>query len=188
MADGLTVRATSTANATIVILRVFIVAPRNESALDPLGASFHNSIDQQRRESEAGLRSQPRDEVSFLEWSSKGERNLARATHVCHTLSRHDEGVSFMAVLIEDVFPAVITIDLLDALTDDVGVDAKLPPGAFMHLHFERDGRAHGVDVWDSIEAHELFVESTLMPALGKLAARKRHRSFPAGRARGNDH
>jgi len=78
-----------------------------------------------------------------------------------------------MAVLIEDVFPAAITIDLLDAVTDDVGVDARLPPGLFMHLHYEKDGRAHGVDVWDSLEAHEQFVESTLMPALGKLAAAK---------------
>jgi hypothetical protein len=76
-----------------------------------------------------------------------------------------------MAVLIEDVFPAAITIDLLDAVTDDMDVDANLPPGAIMHLHFEKDGRAHGVDVWDSVEAYELFVESTLMPALGKIAA-----------------
>src|SRR5271155_1656795 len=76
-----------------------------------------------------------------------------------------------MSVLIVDVFPAPITIELLDALADDVGVDAELPPGLFVHLHFEKDGRAHGVDVWDSIEAHDLFVESTLMPALGTLAA-----------------
>jgi hypothetical protein len=47
----------------------------------------------------------------------------------------------------------------------------QLDAGAFMHLHFEKDVRAHGVDVWDSIEAYELFTESTLMPALGKVAA-----------------
>jgi hypothetical protein len=58
-----------------------------------------------------------------------------------------------MTVLIEDVFPVGVTIELLDAVTDEMGVDAKLPPGAITHLHFENDGRAHGVDVWDSVEA-----------------------------------
>ena len=76
-----------------------------------------------------------------------------------------------MAVLIEDVFPVGVTIDLLDAVTDEMDVDVKLPPGGFLHLHFEKDGRAHGVDVWDSVEAYQQFVESTLMPAMGKVAA-----------------
>ena len=76
-----------------------------------------------------------------------------------------------MAVLIEEVFPAGLTIELLDAVTDEMGVDAKLPPGGVMHVHFERDGRAHGVDVWDSVGAHDEFVQSTLMPAMGKVAA-----------------
>ena len=76
-----------------------------------------------------------------------------------------------MAVLIEDVFPVGITIELLDAVTDEMGVDADLPPGGILHVHFEKDGRAHGVDGWDSIETYEQFVESTLMPAMGKVAA-----------------
>ncbi len=57
-----------------------------------------------------------------------------------------------MAVLIEDVSPVGITFELLDAVTD------------------EMDGRAHGVDVWESVEAYEQFVQSTLMPAMGKVA------------------
>jgi hypothetical protein len=76
-----------------------------------------------------------------------------------------------MAVLIEDVFPAGVTIELLDAVTDEMGVDAELPPGGIVHVHFERDGRAHGVDLWDSVEAYEQFVQSTLMPAMDKVAA-----------------
>ena len=61
--------------------------------------------------------------------------------------------------------------ELLDAVTDEMGVDGNLPPGGVLHVHFEKDGRAHGVDVWDSVEAYQQFVESTLMPAMGKLAA-----------------
>ena len=75
-----------------------------------------------------------------------------------------------MAVLIEDVFPVEITVEMLDAVTDEMGVDGNLPPGGIVHVHFERDGRAHGVDVWDSVDAFEEFVQSKLMPALGKVA------------------
>jgi hypothetical protein len=75
-----------------------------------------------------------------------------------------------MAVLIEDVFPVGVTVEFLDAVTDEMGVDAGLPPGGIVHVHFEKDGRAHGVDVWDSVEAYERFVQSTLMPAMGKVA------------------
>ena len=64
-----------------------------------------------------------------------------------------DKGVSAMAVLIEDVFPVGVTIELLDAVTDEMGVDGNLPPGGILHVHFEKDGLAHGVDVWDSVEA-----------------------------------
>jgi hypothetical protein len=76
-----------------------------------------------------------------------------------------------MAVLIEDVFPAGITIELIDAVTDELGVDAKLPPGGVVHVHFEGDGLAHGVDVWESVEVYEEFVQSKLIPAMGNVAA-----------------
>jgi len=76
-----------------------------------------------------------------------------------------------MAVLIENAFPIGITLELLDAVTDEMGVDAKLPPGGIIHVHFEKDGRAHGLDVWESVKAHDEFVQSTLMPAMGKVAA-----------------
>jgi hypothetical protein len=86
-------------------------------------------------------------------------------------MMNYDTGVSVMAVLIENVFPVGVTNELLDAVTDKMGVDANLPPGGILHVHFEKDGRAHGVDVWDSAEAHQKFVESTLMPAMGKVAS-----------------
>jgi hypothetical protein len=75
-----------------------------------------------------------------------------------------------MAVIIEDVFPVGVTIELLDAVTDEANVDAQLPPGLITHVHFEKDGRAHGFDVWDSLESYQQFLESTLMPAMLKVA------------------
>jgi hypothetical protein len=82
----------------------------------------------------------------------------------------YDKGVSAMTVLIETVFPVGVTNELLDAVTDEMGVDAELPPGGVVHVHFEKDGRSHGVDVWDSVEAYQQFVQSTLVPAMGKVA------------------
>jgi hypothetical protein len=76
-----------------------------------------------------------------------------------------------VTVLIEDVFPVGVTIELLDAVTDEMGVDGNLPPGGVLHVPFERDGRAHGVVVLDSAEAYDQFVQSTLLPAMGKVAA-----------------
>jgi hypothetical protein len=78
-----------------------------------------------------------------------------------------------MAVLIEDVFPVGVTIELLDAVTDEMGVDGNLPAGGVMHVHFESDGRAHGVDVWDSVEAYDHFVQSTLSPPWARLLERE---------------
>jgi hypothetical protein len=34
-----------------------------------------------------------------------------------------------MTVLIENVFPVGVTNELLDAVTDEMGVDAEIPPG-----------------------------------------------------------
>ena len=93
-----------------------------------------------------------------------------------------------MAVLVENVFPVGVTNELLDAVTDEMGVDAKIPPGAIVHVHFEKDGRAHGVDVWDSVEAYEQFVQSTLMPAMGKVAAARALDPSKMGEPRSDDH
>ena len=86
-------------------------------------------------------------------------------------MRNYDKGVFAMTVLIETVFPVGVTNELLDAVTDEMGVDAELPPGGVVHVHFEKGGLAHGVDVWDSVEAYQQFVQSTLVPAMGKVAA-----------------
>jgi hypothetical protein len=76
-----------------------------------------------------------------------------------------------VAILVELVFPTAITIEMIDAVTDEMDVDTQLPAGAILHVHYEKDGRVHGVDVWESAEAFQTFVESTLQPTMGKVAA-----------------
>lgn len=60
---------------------------------------------------------------------------------------------------------------MIDAVADKMGVDAHLPAGGIVHVHYEKDGRVHGVDVRESAEALQKFMESTLQPAMGKVAA-----------------
>jgi hypothetical protein len=76
-----------------------------------------------------------------------------------------------VAILVELVFPAAITIEMIDAVTDEMDVDTHLPAGAIVHVHYEKDGRVHGADVWESAEAYQKFMESTLQSAMGKVAA-----------------
>ena len=60
---------------------------------------------------------------------------------------------------------------MLDAVTDEMGVDAKLPPGGIVHVHFEKGGRADGIDLTDSVETHDQVIQSTLLPAMAKVAS-----------------
>lgn len=76
-----------------------------------------------------------------------------------------------MAILVEAVFPAAITIEIIDAVTDEMDVDTHLPAGGIAHVHYEKDGRVHGVDVWESAEDFQTFAESTLQAAMAKVAA-----------------
>jgi hypothetical protein len=78
-----------------------------------------------------------------------------------------------MAVLVEQVFPEVTTVQLLDDVTAEMGVHENPPAGAIVHVHFMRDGRTHIVDVWESSEAYDTFVRDQLRPAFVKVAERQ---------------
>ena len=76
-----------------------------------------------------------------------------------------------MAVILKQVMPAGVPIDMIDEVTEEMGVDSSPPVGLILHAHYEQDGRVHILDLWDSAEAHQRFAESRLMPAMGKVAA-----------------
>ncbi|MCW2671456.1 MAG: hypothetical protein JWP14_45 [Frankiales bacterium] len=76
-----------------------------------------------------------------------------------------------MAVILQQVMPAGVSIDMVDEVTAEMGVDSSPPVGLLVHTHYEHDGRVHVMDVWESAEAHQSFAESRLMPAMGKVAA-----------------
>lgn len=78
-----------------------------------------------------------------------------------------------MTILFTQIMPAGVPIEMLDAVTEEMGVDNDPPDGLIVHTHFEKDGRAQIVDVWESAEAHQRFADSRLNAAMGKVAARQ---------------
>jgi hypothetical protein len=76
-----------------------------------------------------------------------------------------------MPIIFQQNMPAGVPIEMLDAVTEEMGVDNDPPEGMIVHTHFEKDGRVQVFDVWESAEQHQKFSESRLMPALAKVAA-----------------
>jgi hypothetical protein len=78
-----------------------------------------------------------------------------------------------MAIIVKQVMSAGVPMDMIEGVTKEMDVENAPPPGMLVHTHYEQDGRVHIMDVWDSAEAHQQFVESRLMPAMGKVAERQ---------------
>ena len=76
-----------------------------------------------------------------------------------------------MAVIMQQTLPPGVPIDMLDAVSDEMGVNDNPPDGMIVHTHFEKDGHVEVLDVWETAEHYRQFAESRLMPAMGKVAA-----------------
>jgi hypothetical protein len=61
---------------------------------------------------------------------------------------------------------------LLHQVTEEMGVIDDPPEGLIVHVTIVRDGAAEAVDVWESRQQFDSFVEQRLMPAFGKVAER----------------
>lgn len=55
--------------------------------------------------------------------------------------------------------------------TQRMNVKADPPPGLIVHTHYERDGHAHVLDVWQSRVQYEMFRNERLLPAMMEVAA-----------------
>lgn len=88
-----------------------------------------------------------------------------------------------MTVILQQTMPEGMTLDFLDDVTREMGVESDPPAGLLLHAHFEEDGRVRVVDVWDSQEAYEEFQQSRLMPAGEKVMANRGMQLPPAAQA-----
>jgi hypothetical protein len=75
-----------------------------------------------------------------------------------------------MASILKQVLPDVATLELLDAVTEEMGVDADPPKGMIVHVHYEENGQIHIFDIWDSEADYQDFAENRLGPAMAKVA------------------
>jgi hypothetical protein len=77
-----------------------------------------------------------------------------------------------MTVLLEFIVPEGVTPELADEVEVEMGVRVDQPSGLVVHARLMRQGRWHVVDVWDSVEAYEVFVRDRLAPASQRVIER----------------
>lgn len=76
-----------------------------------------------------------------------------------------------MTVIMQQTMPAGTTLEFLDEVTQQMGVQTDPPAGLVVHTHFVERDHIQVVDVWDSQEAFEQFQESLLVPTMQRVAA-----------------
>jgi hypothetical protein len=81
------------------------------------------------------------------------------------------EGVT-MAVIIRQTMPPEASLEMMDAVSKEMGVDEEPPPGLILHTHYEEDGHVHVMDVWESAAAHRTFAEQRIGPAVRAVSER----------------
>jgi hypothetical protein len=76
-----------------------------------------------------------------------------------------------MTVVMQQTMPEGTTLELLDEVTRQMGVETDPPDGLIVHTHFDEGGRIRVIDVWESPDKFESFRDKRLMPAMQKVAA-----------------
>lgn len=66
--------------------------------------------------------------------------------------------------------PEGVTLELLDAVTKEMGADADPPKGLIMHTHYMEAGNVQILDVWEAEADYHEFAKSRLGPAIAKVA------------------
>jgi hypothetical protein len=94
---------------------------------------------------------------------------LSRALWLARNIQRR----RLVAIIFTQTMPDGVPLELLDAVAEEMGVNADPPAGLIVHTHYEEDGRVHIVDVWESAESHQKFIEERLGPAMAKVAAQR---------------
>lgn len=76
-----------------------------------------------------------------------------------------------MAVILRQTMPEGVPVEMLDAVSDEMNVDADPPAGMHVHVHWVENGRVQVYDVWDSADEFKRFEAERLNPAIAKVAA-----------------
>src|SRR4051812_28040593 len=74
-----------------------------------------------------------------------------------------------MASILKQVLPDFATLEMLDAVTEEMGVDSDPPKGMIVHTHYSENGQVHIFDIWESEADYRDFAEKRLGPAMAKV-------------------
>lgn len=85
-----------------------------------------------------------------------------------------------MPSIVKQTLPDGVTLDMLDAVAEEMGVDANPPKGLIVHTHYAEGDKVHIFDVWESEPDYRAFAEERLAPAMAKVAERN-NMSAPGG-------
>ena len=76
-----------------------------------------------------------------------------------------------MPVILKQVMPDNVSLEILDAVTDEMSADSNPPAGLILHTHYKEGGRVHVFDLWETEADYQAFAEQRLGPAMGKVVA-----------------
>ena len=77
-----------------------------------------------------------------------------------------------MASIMMQTMPEGVSLELLDAVTEEMQVDRDPPKGMIVHTHYEQGGQVHIFDIWEQESDYREFAEKRLGPAMSKVAER----------------
>jgi len=77
-----------------------------------------------------------------------------------------------MAFLLERVMPEGITLEFLDAVSEEMGIRQDPSPGLIVYLHFREHGRVRIIEVWESEWDFKRYATERLLPAMERTAER----------------
>jgi hypothetical protein len=77
-----------------------------------------------------------------------------------------------MPIVLYQKMPPEATLEMLEAVTNEMDVRTLPPDGLIVHTVVNLDGRLTIIDVWESQDDWEKFAESRLGPAFATVAQR----------------
>lgn len=78
-----------------------------------------------------------------------------------------------MPSIVKQTLPEGVSLEILDAVTDEMNVASDPPTGMIVHTHYAEGGQVHIFDVWESESDYRAFAEKRLAPAMAKVAAQR---------------
>jgi len=81
--------------------------------------------------------------------------------------------------IVKQTVPEGVSLEILDAVADEMNVASDPPKGMIVHTHYAEGGQVHIFDVWESEYDYRTFAEKRLAPAMAKVA--EQHGMTPPG-------